>query len=571
VSIRNHAYESDERELLSGYELLCALAEWQREAEVNGSLGWDSQDPSQSVLETISEGIERLSEEEAPAESDLDDRMSWLRGVELLELARRACLALGPDVAWASGLVGVLQDALDTRERAVAQSAGWWRLGRVAEDAIFGGDPRPPWSWIGSGVEVGEVHRELDEDAREVVVECWVRGDLAEADHRGVLALVVGHEVWRRCYREVLGRWLRLIRVVAVPPALGPAILRSFPLPHLGRGARGEVRLAGDGLALSWPRGGADAPLSLVWEGDSIEYVIRDEVAGEVTLRFERVAPDLGATTAAALSALVKVQRDPDWPRESAHAAARAAMALLSDDEAWRGSLSRSAEDFREGRLVEEEDVLLVERALEVRAALDTVLFRYLDPDFGKALKVLDERLADVADAVLAVPGERYYELLELAEPEAGSWWAAWQDLDDAVPEEAIAEALSGDVAEPKSDRWDPVVQLFAPQERYLAAAATRAKIPSPVQLLSQDGEWSVIVGVTKNPRVKQLLINRRSAEIPPGTEVRLLGVVKQVVATGTNNASVEIADDEVWPVKDTIEYAILLPDGQVVPMHVEE
>lgn len=612
MSTRDGEYEGDEREVLSGYELLCALAEWQRESEGAGGLAWDSAEPAREILEEVPDEVAALAPEEPPPADDLDERLTWLRGVETLGLARAACAALAGDLTWARELVPALDEALSRRRQRLLEVGGWWRFGRFAEEGA-GPEARAPWAWIRGGVESGEVSADQEESARTLVVEAWIRGELSAVDHQKVIAFVSEHEQWRRCYREALGRWFRPTRAVAVPAALRLEPLRTFPLPHLGRDARCELRLTDEGVALSWPRGGTAAPRSFAWEGGRAEGVVGDEVTGEIVISVERIAPDLGASTAAAVDALGRVQIDPDWPSERALVVGRAAAEMLSDGEGWRGALSRISQEFQEGLFVDEDDVLLVERALEARAALDTILFRYLDPAFGAVVNGLDESLANVADAVLTVPEERYHELLELADPEPGTWWAARQDLDLEVPAEVLEDAfeMGDEAAGPKLEPAPPTTEilepanappaqpgdrtsettraealsppnaqpsalekLFTPSPTVVAAARTAGKRPVPVRLFSQDEEWSVVVGPTGgDPAVKRIEVSREGSEIPPGTEIRLFGEVKRLVLTDAGRATAELSDGEVdlTGARDLPGDAILLADGTVVLLFQEE
>lgn len=226
------------------------------------------------------------------------------------------------------------------------------------------------------------------------------------------------------------------VRVLAVPAAFRLSPVVSVSLPHLGTMARLEARLADDGILVSWP---GEPTRSCAWnkEGNT-EWRAGDDVTGPLFLRFEKLEPSLANVTLSIASCLASFERDPEKPEKESLAIAQQAIDHLSPNRPWFRLLEERANDFKAGIAVAPNDVEIIERAIQARASLEVLSLRFLDVELGKRLVKLDEHLSAVSSAVLAIPRGQYFEILEDVEPEPGTWWAAWSDLESDLSDEDI-------------------------------------------------------------------------------------------------------------------------------------
>ena len=111
-------------------------------------------------------------------------------------------------------------------------------------------------------------------------------------------------------------------------------------------------------------------------------------------------------------------------------AAFQAAMACLVNPE-WHAVLQRAAGAFKTGEEIEDEDLHLVQVALETRVSLEAIALMYLLPELLDGLREIDRVVADCREAVLLLDQDTYYDLLGPARPsEPGTWWGSRFELD---------------------------------------------------------------------------------------------------------------------------------------------
>ncbi len=416
----------------TGLELLAALAEYARSAIsacTSAQTGAEFDVISVEVAFAATDDVDIVSRCEPPGEDHPSQREEWLNGLEFLALALKAAKTLPPDrCSWAAPLAGKLSALLAEREKYLVAQHHWWRQGALAEQrrqTLEAG--LSPWCHIKDGSSTGELAAECTTAQATLVVKAWMHAELSARDSAAVRDWTSKETSWRNAYQAELSSRVTHTGIVNIPAALRFVPVLVVPLPHLGDGRRLECRAVASGVSLAWP--GAELTVA-DWKDGGIEVQVGDEVAGHLQVRFERYEADLQVVSLAALSALAQVQDDPDFPEQTALAAGRTAMELLASETPWHTVLAEAAHDFDMRKTVESGAVLLIERALETRVYLETLLYRYLDAEFGNTVAELDKQLAKDKSAVLAVPAEHYYEIVALAEPDRGSWWAARLELD---------------------------------------------------------------------------------------------------------------------------------------------
>jgi hypothetical protein len=562
VSIRIPDEHFEVLEIDTGAGLVRELARLHRRWETSGETRWRGDAPTRGVIDAVAADVSRLAPEEVPPHDDPDARFAWLSGVETLARAAVAAGALAADHEWAAEVRAALREALEGRKESFAAARGWWRFGALARRGDL-----PPWAWMRPGVETGEVRADLPEAEREPVVAAWIGGELAAADAEAVGEFVTSTEDWKLAYRRALSPWCESTTTLDLPAALRLDPIVEVPLPHLEAGAACRVRSVQDGVSLSWPK---RDPVVAKWdENDRASAVAGDEVTGELGLSFERLEADAGAVSYAACAGLARTVRDPDWPAATAVPFAAGVVDALGENTAWRETLGRAARDFDAGETVDGDDLLLVERAIEARAGLDVLIYRYLDPALGNAVAALDARLAGVADAVLAVPGETYLEIIEDADPETGSWWAARLDLDRALPDDLLAEVLAEeDEVDAEVMRFEDFLKKRLPnltrwQQLQAAAASPDLEARLASWPLFASDSWEAAITLSTG-RLEISLIPRKVTKMSyDGCTLRFLGAERALGEGDDAPGVVSIArEDLVLDDEEARDFTVEMPDG---------
>jgi hypothetical protein len=586
---REYQFEID-----SAMGLVLALADKARRMAPDGTLHpeveiWLDDVPADFALEAA-EDMDLFFPAETPEEDDPGGQERWLSALETLALAARVAAALPASCSWAAGLTSTLEKAIASREECLARGNGWWRFGRSADEGRKRyGETLSPWRLIRDGSSIGEIAAGSSDDAVGIAISSWMCEDLSLRDNDAVRDLVVGDTRWKDAYRAEIARRCDETGVVAVPGALRLSPVFVVPLSHLGEGNRLEARVTDDGLSVTWP---GRTRLLLTWnDAGRIEQRIGDEITGDLQLRFTRIDGDLFVTSFAATSALAEIESDPDFPEDRAIEVARAAVGLLDDDNGWRGRLARIANDFNKGKTVDADGVLLVERAIEARASLDALVYRYLNVDLAGLVSELDQRFAEAADAVLVVPEERYYDILEFAMPAPGIWWAAYIDLDREIPEEVLAEALA--MSPPAPFAIEKIRQLVRAEWEKLsaphllreigpaygavgavsgrmqaAAAQPSSRRPAPWRYMSENRDWDAVVrSLPESGEVRVRVTRGEGCEdaIPSGTRVWFRGDIKDLGPTDNPHVAVfQAGDIDASPKADGPDLALVLPGEEI-------
>lgn len=67
---------------------------------------------------------------------------------------------------------------------------------------------------------------------------------------------------------------------------------------------------------------------------------------------------------------------------------------------------------------------------MRIRVGLDVILYRYLDTELFHLVSNLDDILKPLNSAILAIPEDSYYNILDEVEPEENAWWGTRLYLD---------------------------------------------------------------------------------------------------------------------------------------------
>ncbi len=386
----------------------------------------------------LDEHLELVMEAEVPAAPG--ERADWLLQLERLDRARRTARRLaGEGVAWAQRCADSLERRLAAVEPAVREMADGWALGALIEQrSADQGAELLPWRLLQRWLD--PVALKAAEPER--VLGAWFERRLGAAAADRLAGWVAEPGPWREAYQRRLHAAADAVAFVPYPPELSAEPVFRLALPHLGPGARLEAVPAAGGTLWRWP---GREPLAVAQAETAVELP-GDQASGRLRIRLEPIAPSplqLARRLAERAGELAAAER------VDAAALRRLidiAVGFLAEGSPWRRALERAALVFEQASELDADEPTAewVALALEARVQLDRAAFRLVDPPALSALRRLDESLAGLGDAVLLVAPERYYELLDGEEPQPGAWWASRAELDAAVLEELVGEALRG-------------------------------------------------------------------------------------------------------------------------------
>lgn len=379
-----------------------------------------------------------------PSNPSDDNKCNWLNAIEILSSSEKSLSDLYSGNEHADNLRVVIKNAIHARVKTIENSEGWWKFGDLAEDHILkNGVAIEPWNTILQSDITKEIPADAPLEALRGAVTAWVESRLSDQGFEYIKNLVLTDERWKDIYRDKLNNLTaRKDNVITTHPAfrLGHP-LNSVSLPHLGKNVSLKISSADNGLLVDYP---GKTPALSDWNDEGvIEAKSGDEVTDELLFKFNRIKPDIHCESFSAYSALASILRDPDYPEEKTVDVIRPAVDLFFRENGWFDRLSQLSDSFDKEEDIDSDDVLLAERALEIRAVMDELLHRHLNPEIHDLISKLDERLSDVKNAVFTISEENYYEILEFSQPESGSWWAVRLDLDRDLPHHLLYDAFS--------------------------------------------------------------------------------------------------------------------------------
>ncbi len=584
--------------IYSGMELVSALAEYALVSLQHGDTEMISfEGVDNTIVLAAIEDAKLYCSETVPDENDYDNVSRWLNAIETLALTEFAASILH-QYTWATKLSASLKQLLAVRVTAIENKDELWRFGALADEKRNKGlGSFVPWNKIENFFAADRT--EITPKIYDIIVESWIRKELSAFDAEELKKRIVDIAPLRKLYKDTLLDHNEKISILTVPANLRTQPSVSIPIPHVGRDANFEVYIAENGLSLNFP--GIDSITKNWSELGFIEYIVNDAIIGDCIFKFQKIESDLFSDTSEAVSKLTEIETDPDYPADKAILAANAAIGLLENPKGWFGCLVEIAKKFNNEEIVEQDELIFVERALQVRASLDAIFYRYLDPKLHTLLNKLDICLAEVKDAVLAVGEERYYSILEFAEPEPGTWWAARMDLDRDVPDELLSEAIKTYVeADSQSvpnklsvlvqNVWDKIrteIQDRKPLPAYsllsdllpspsvfpiglgiMAAATVVPKIKNPLHYRSMDENWSAVVSYVPRDKTVSVRVAQNDTVIPSDTKIWLRGIVAELLPKDDpHRALFDLESIAKMQNENGPELAVILPDNTVIIM----
>jgi len=395
---------------------------------------------------------------------ELEAREQWLLAVEQLTLACRGASNLAPRVSWAREIHESLARYLELLEGVVLELDNPWWFGALAETrkAKVGGDIAP-WKWL----DKVPVVTSLENADPNLLVRAWITGRLDAGAEQWCRQQVTGgrstgtrpsglgmspssiaengkpgQEVFEKllvAYREYLAAATERVRFLAYPPVLAGEPFFRLELPHLGRGARLEASLLPGGTSWTWP---GEAAVELPLAAGHIDLA-GDEATGSLRVKLEKIDPE---PIQASRKTAARAEELADAPDPSVTAVNGLGVYLLEElgtsGRPWHEALRTAADNFDNGEDPEPETEEWVELALRARVAMDRVAMRLVAAEALDALRELDERLKPYQNAVLLLSDDEVFEILEGMVAEPGLWWTRAAELEEAVPDLAVRDAL---------------------------------------------------------------------------------------------------------------------------------
>lgn len=392
------------------------------------------QEFSEQLIEDCLDWVEAICSTSELETENSDERAEWLYSVERVVRARDR--AMESSLTSLKRLGKMLDGKLHQWKQMVHESPGWWMMAGKA--------PVEPWSWPSSGMTTNELRVDLPDPIVATVIWRWFSAWLHPDDLDFVQTQVrdnVG--VWGSNYRQVLCEVCRLSNIMELPIPLSYRLVTRFPTPAgefvVNRTEQGVLAIPPD-----------KEPVELSWNAeDQIQHWVEVTGGNRVELQYRRIHPDADVETQASLSALASAIAEPDFPFTGAFDIVRAVASMLIGDSSWSEQIHEVARLFRDtDDFVEDEDWKHVARAVQARVLLESISLRYLSGELDSILRRMDQSMAYAANAVLAIPLETYQEILGDTVPTAGTWWSARYDLEQALPDTVLEEALTIDVPE---------------------------------------------------------------------------------------------------------------------------
>lgn len=400
----------------TGLDLILSLSEHYK----NKVLFYD--DIDESIVNHAIENIELY----CPSHPDSDDEETksiWLNTIETLEFASIAAKQVSCD--WSNRLSEFLDAVIVARGRIIAYKGSWWMFGAKADKGQLKHGLVAPWIYI---TNYFDAEYNSNRDNIDRVCNAWIDGDLSYRDRSALVDLWVKDAIIKESYKTALSKRCDVQRIFALPSCFRNHPVFELSLPHLGSHYR-LVSVSNDDSGLLVVKG--NVTVREKWTpGGTILFDIGDDIIGNLFVKFEKIETSFTDNLGFAVSALNDVKNDPDFSESRAFEIAKTSINLLLSDSDFLDNMIDQSVLFDSGVLIEDDNVSLLETVLGIRVGLEVILYRYLDTNLFHLVSNLDDILKPLNSAILAIPEDSYYNILDEVEPEENAWWGTRLYLD---------------------------------------------------------------------------------------------------------------------------------------------
>lgn len=359
--------------------------------------------------------------------NDIDTKSRWLNAIETLEFASMAAKRVNNH--WSIRLSDFLDAAIVARGHIISHKNSWWMFGAKAEQRILEYGLVAPWIYVKNYFET---EYNSTRDNIDLVCNAWIDGELSYCDRSAMIDLFAKDDIIKQSYKKALSSRCTVQRVFDLPACFRKHHLFELSLPHLNRNCR-LVSIYNHDSGLLMAKG--DVIVCEKWKTDrTILFDIGDDIIGNLFVKFERIETRIADNLGFAVSALNDVKDDPDFSESLAFEIAKTSINLLLSDSDFLDNMIKQSVLFDSGELIDDENVSILETILRIRVGLEAILYRYLDTELLRLVSDLDDILKSLSSAMLAIPEDSYYNILDDVEPEENAWWGTRFYLDRDVP-----------------------------------------------------------------------------------------------------------------------------------------